>query len=82
MSACPYSSRGDDEVDARPRAERASEWTPEQNETFGSAHHQYTELRETRPFPWSEEFGGFWAATTYEDVAWITQITVPTGPAK
>src|SRR5690606_521539 len=28
---------------------------------------------ETAPFPWSEAYGGFWAATTYEDIAAITQ---------
>jgi cytochrome P450 len=73
MSTCPYSTGADDGVDVRVRGERASEWTPEQDETFGSAHHQYADLRANSPFPWSEEFGGFWAATTYEDVAWITQ---------
>ncbi|HWM15799.1 MAG TPA: hypothetical protein VNP97_04360, partial [Microbacterium sp.] len=43
------------------------------DETFGSAHADYAELRHTNPFPWSEDFGGFWAATTYEDIALITQ---------
>ncbi|UPO76245.1 cytochrome P450 [Arthrobacter sp. Helios] len=42
-------------------------------ESFGSAHRDYAELRRNNPFPWSEDFGGFWSATTYEDIVRITQ---------
>ena len=70
MGACPY---GYDGADARTRAERGTEWAPERDESFGSAHAQYAQLRAENPFPWSEEYGGFWAATTYDDVARITQ---------
>ncbi|MCC3291421.1 cytochrome P450 [Arthrobacter sp. zg-Y1110] len=43
------------------------------DETFGSAHQDYAELRRSNPFPWSDDFGGFWSATTYEDIVRITQ---------
>jgi cytochrome P450 len=77
--ACPYGFTSgdlvtpDQRVDARTRGERTSEWSPALDETFGSAHRDYAELRRGNPFPWSEDFGGFWAATTYEDIARITQ---------
>ncbi|MEV4900042.1 cytochrome P450 [Citricoccus sp. NPDC055426] len=54
-------------------AVRTSEWSPDRDETFGSAHADYAALREQNPFPWSEDYGGFWAATTYEDILAITQ---------
>lgn len=73
MAGCPFGHDLPAMTDARPRAERASEWVPEREETFESAHVQYAGLRETNPFPWSEEYGGFWAATTYEDVVRIAQ---------
>ncbi|UOR01922.1 cytochrome P450 [Leucobacter allii] len=60
-------------MDTRGRAERASEWSPARDETFGSAHVDYAQLRAETPFPWSEDFGGFWAATTYADIAAIAQ---------
>ena len=60
-------------VDRRTRAERGSEWVPAIEETFLSAHDDYAQLRQSQPFPWSEAFGGFWAATSYEDIAAITQ---------
>lgn len=65
-SGCPFSGN----TDATPRR---SEWTPAQDETFGSAHHDYADLRRENPFPWSSAYGGFWAATTYEDVLRIAQ---------
>ena len=74
MATCPFGySSLTGSVDARTRDERASEWIPDPEEDFGSAHRDYAELRETNPFPWSTEYGGFWAATTYEDVTRITQ---------
>lgn len=74
MPGCPFGHDGaSPAIDARPREERASEWEPERDETFGSAHAQYASLRADNPFPWSEEYGGFWAATTYEDVVRIAQ---------
>lgn len=51
---------------------RDSEWEPALEETFGSAHQDYAELRASNPLPWSAAFGGFWAATTYEDVLRVT----------
>jgi len=80
MAACPFGFTTQDEdisssadVDARTRSERPSEWSPALDETFGSAHRDYAELRRTDPFPWSEDFGGFWAAMTYDDVVAIAQ---------
>lgn len=60
-------------VDSRTRAERGSEWVPAMEETFLSAHADYAELRQAKPFPWSEAFGGFWAATSYEEISAISQ---------
>lgn len=62
-SRCPFSGT----------PARASEWSPDRNETFGSAHLDYARLRAENPFPWSNDYGGFWAATTYEDVLAVTQ---------
>jgi len=80
MATCPFGFTSQDEsavppasVDTRTRSERPSEWSPALDETFGSAHRDYAELRRTDPFPWSEDFGGFWAATTYDDVVAIAQ---------
>lgn len=52
---------------------RESEWSPSMEETFDSAHEDYAELRENNPFPWSNDFGGFWSATTYDDILAVTQ---------
>jgi len=49
-------------------SKRPSDWTPPEHETFESAHAQYRELRARCPVPWSNAYGGFWAASTYEDV--------------
>lgn len=78
MAECPFGHGADTgnaqaPVQTQTRAERESEWSPALDETFGSAHDDYAALRNTNPFPWSEDFGGFWAATTYEDIAQITQ---------
>ncbi|WP_166997734.1 cytochrome P450 [Paramicrobacterium fandaimingii] len=74
MATCPFGySSSTGSVDTRSRAERASEWAPDREETFGSAHDDYAALRAENPFPWSAEYGGFWAATTYDDVTRITQ---------
>ncbi|QEW00217.1 cytochrome P450 [Microbacterium caowuchunii] len=81
MTGCPFphgvgagaGAAGAAGVDSRTRAERGSEWAPAREEDFGSAHADYAGLRAENPFPWSEEFGGFWAATTYDDVVRITQ---------
>lgn len=74
MGQCPYSHSGERPADAKDtRASRRSEWSPSLEETFGSAHRDYAELRRVNPYPWSADFGGFWAATTYEDIARITQ---------
>jgi cytochrome P450 len=51
---------------------RESEWEPALEEIFGSAQHDYAELRAANPFPWSNAFGGFWSATTYADVVRVT----------
>src|SRR5262249_29891442 len=40
---------------------------------FGSAHADYAALRRTNAFPWSEDFGGFWAAMTYADILAVAQ---------
>lgn len=55
------------------RSVRTSEWSPQREESFDSAHLQYADLRSDNPFPWSSDFGGFWSATTYEDVLRITE---------
>lgn len=77
MGGCPYTashgSAAAGAADTRTRDGRTSEWSPAREESFGSAHAQYAELREQNPFPWSEDFGGFWAATTYDDVVAVTQ---------
>lgn len=74
MATCPLGySHSQNPVDTRSREERVSEWAPDREETFGSAHHDYAALRSDNPFPWSEEYGGFWAATTYEDITRIAQ---------
>lgn len=74
MAICPFGYGAETaEVDARTRAERGSEWAPALEETFGSAHRDYAALRAENPFPWSEEFGGFWAAMTYDDIVAIAQ---------
>lgn len=70
MAECPF---GYGSIDTRERAQRDSEWSPALDETFGSAHDDYARLRRDSPFPWSEDFGGFWAATTYADVERIAQ---------
>ena len=62
VNRCPFSG-----------SVRESDWTPSIEETFDSAHKDYAYLRENIPFPWSNSFGGFWAATTYEDVLAVTQ---------
>jgi cytochrome P450 len=75
MASCPFGFTSQDAsapasapVDMRTRSDRPSEWSPALDETFGSAHRDYAHLRRTAPFPWSEDFGGFWAAMTYDDV--------------
>lgn len=76
MGQCPFGFASSDENPALESAVDGpgpSEWSPALNETFGSAHRDYAELRRTNPFPWSKDFGGFWAATTYEDIVRITQ---------
>ena len=80
MTGCPFGftqpqadAAASLSVDSRTRSERGSEWAPALDETFGSAHRDYAELRENTPFPWSEAFGGFWAATTYDDVVAVAQ---------
>ncbi|WP_221583343.1 cytochrome P450 [Microbacterium sp. G2-8] len=70
MAECPF---GYGSADTRERAQRDSEWSPSLDETFGSAHAEYADLRHENPFPWSEDFGGFWAATTYADIVRIAQ---------
>ena len=77
MAGCPFLNAGDGSadvvVDTRSRAERGSEWAPALEESFGSAHTDYARLRAENPLPWSEEFGGFWSATTYDDIVRVTQ---------
>ena len=76
MGQCPYGFSSEEQpvsVAAAADEGRASEWSPALEERFGSAHRDYAELRRSNPFPWSGEFGGFWSATTYEDIARITQ---------
>ncbi|WP_136706451.1 cytochrome P450 [Agromyces sp. H66] len=77
MGGCPYTrataSAAAGDADTRTRDQRTGEWSPALEEEFGTAHSQYAELRQTNPFPWSEDFGGFWAATTYDDVVRVTQ---------
>ncbi|GLB68877.1 cytochrome P450 [Arthrobacter mangrovi] len=60
-------------ADTQPQHGRGSEWSPALDETFGSAHRDYARLRQENAFPWSKDFGGFWAATTYADIARIAQ---------
>ncbi|MEW1981188.1 cytochrome P450 [Citricoccus sp. NPDC079358] len=67
---CPFTGNSAPEDSGEARQ---SEWSPDRNETFGSAHADYAALREQNPFPWSADYGGFWAATTYEDILAITQ---------
>lgn len=52
---------------------RQSEWDPTAEETFGSAHQDYERLRQVNPLPWSNAYGGFWAAMTYNDVMQVTR---------
>jgi cytochrome P450 len=80
MATCPFGFASQEQdaaasapVDTRTRSERTGEWSPSLDETFGSAHRDYAALRQTDPFPWSEEFGGFWSAMTYDDVVAIAQ---------
>ncbi|KAD3720541.1 cytochrome P450 [Arthrobacter yangruifuii] len=75
MSPCPYGNASDSPASAGAPAAggRGAEWSPAMDETFGSAHQDYAELRRSNPFPWSDDFGGFWSATTYEDILRITQ---------
>lgn len=81
MASCPF---GFDEESASATVVRSparaaapnsrpSEWAPALEEDFGSAHRDYAALRRDNPFPWSEAFGGFWAASTYDDIVQITQ---------
>ncbi|MFG2085451.1 MULTISPECIES: cytochrome P450 [unclassified Spirillospora] len=53
--------------------ERPSDWDPLQPETFDSSHAVYADLRRRCPVPWSDAFGGFWAATRYDDVVRIAR---------
>ncbi|GAB3158934.1 cytochrome P450 [Microbispora hainanensis] len=52
---------------------RASDWDPTAPETFDSSHEVYAELRRRCPLPWSDAFGGFWAATRYSDVVRVAR---------
>src|SRR3954470_20690383 len=52
---------------------RDSEWDPKEPETFGSAHATYAALRRANPLPWSNDYGGFWAAMTYDDVVAVAR---------
>ncbi|MEU7694722.1 cytochrome P450 [Microbispora hainanensis] len=52
---------------------RASDWDPTAPETFDSSHEVYAGLRRRCPVPWSDAFGGFWAATRYEDVVRVAR---------
>lgn len=52
---------------------RASDWDPTAPETFDSSHGVYAELRRRCPMPWSDAFGGFWAATRYSDVVRVAR---------
>lgn len=52
---------------------RDSEWDPKEPETFGSAHATYAALRRENPLPWSNDYGGFWAAMTYDDVVAVVR---------
>lgn len=69
MTGCPFGGGREE----REPPQRRNEWTPALEETFDSAHRDYAELRQSSPFPWSESFGGFWAATTYSDIDRITR---------
>ncbi|MGW6174058.1 cytochrome P450 [Arthrobacter sp. NPDC055138] len=76
MGQCPFGYSSDQQPGggaAVVDGSRTSEWSPALEENFGSAHRDYAELRRSNPFPWSGDFGGFWSATTYEDIARITQ---------
>jgi cytochrome P450 len=76
MSQCPLGFTAavqERPADTRTASERGSEWSPALDETFGSAHRDYARLRRSNPFPWSSDFGGFWSATTYEDIARVAQ---------
>ncbi|MET8867915.1 cytochrome P450 [Nonomuraea sp. NPDC004580] len=53
--------------------ERASDWDPTAPETFDSSHGVYADLRRRCPVPWSDAFGGFWAATRYADVVRVAR---------
>ncbi|MEU5884110.1 cytochrome P450 [Spirillospora sp. NPDC047279] len=53
--------------------ERPPDWDPREPETFDSPHAVYADLRRRCPVPWSDAFGGFWAATRYEDVVRIAR---------
>ncbi|MEO3795774.1 cytochrome P450 [Nonomuraea sp. B10E15] len=52
---------------------RASDWDPTAPETFDSSHETYAELRRRCPVPWSDAFGGFWAATRYAEVVRVAR---------
>ncbi|TNY35085.1 cytochrome P450 [Thermomonospora catenispora] len=54
-------------------AERPSDWDPRAPETFDSSHEVYADLRRRCPVPWSNAYGGFWAATRYEDVVRVAR---------
>src|SRR3954466_6282174 len=60
---------------------RDSEWDPKEPETFGSAHATYAALRRANPLPWSNDYGGFWAAMTYDDIVAGRGVSAPFTPA-
>ncbi|MFB4315160.1 cytochrome P450 [Actinomadura sp. 21ATH] len=53
--------------------ERPSDWDPRAPETFDSSHAVYADLRRRCPVPWNDAYGGFWAATRYDDVVRIAR---------
>lgn len=73
LMTCPVTGARGGARDARTRAERGSEWVPAREETFGSAHADYARLRADNPLPWSDAYGGFWAAMTYDDIVRVAQ---------
>src|SRR5271167_1021018 len=47
---------------------RVSDWSPlapDDDKTYGRT---FTELRNTCPVAWSEDFGGFWALLKHDDI--------------
>ncbi len=56
-----------------PQAVSGMDFDPLQPETWGSAQHVYAKLRARCPVAHSDQWGGFWALTKYEDIVSVAR---------